>query len=156
MLDELQLQLKQTKPFRSRAEAAYLAIQVVADEQRGKFNALFKSKDLNGAQYNVLRILRGAGPDGLSCREIGERMINRESDVTRMLDRLEARELITRERQTDDRRVVLTFITELGVDLLKELDEPVDDLHLSLMGHLSEKELESLLKLLGKARSKQD
>ena len=156
MLDELQLQLKQTKPFRSRAEAAYLAIQVVADEQRGKFNALFKSKDLTGAQYNVLRILRGAGPDGLSCREIGERMINRESDVTRMLDRLEARELITRERQTDDRRVVLTFITELGVDLLKELDEPVNDLHLSLMGHLSEKELESLLKLLGKARSKQD
>ena len=156
MLDELQLQLKQTKPFRSRAEAAYLAIQVVADEQRGKFNALFKSKDLTGAQYNVLRILRGAGPDGLSCREIGERMINRESDVTRMLDRLEARELITRERQTDDRRVVLTFITELGLDLLKELDEPVNDLHLSLMGHLSEKELESLLKLLGKARSKQD
>ena len=154
MLDELRKQLKQRKPFGSLGEAAYLAIQVIADEQRAKFNALFKSRDLTGAQYNVLRILRGAGTDGLSCREIGERMINRESDVTRMLDRLEGRGLITRERQTDDRRVVLAFITEVGLDLLKELDGPVNDLHRSLMGHMSDKEIESLLRSLGKARSK--
>jgi DNA-binding MarR family transcriptional regulator len=70
-----------------------------------------------------------------------------------MLDRLESRELITRERQTDDRRVVLTFITQIGLDLLSELDGPVDELHRSLMGHMSDKELDSLLKLLGKARA---
>lgn len=156
MLDALYEQLKQKKPFASRAEAAYLAVQVIADEQRAKFNALFKSKDLTGAQYNVLRILRGAGSEGLSCREIGERMINRESDITRMLDRLEGRGLITRERQTDDRRVVLGFITKAGLELLKELDKPVDELHRSLMGHMSEKELDSLLELLGKARQQQN
>lgn len=154
MLDELQRQLKQTKPFGSREEAVYLALQIIADEQKGRFNELFKTRDLTGAQYNVLRILRGAGKDGLSCREIGERMINRESDITRMLDRLEARGLITRERQTDDRRVVLTYITKVGLELINELDGPVNDLHRSLMGHMSEKELESLLKLLGKARAK--
>jgi MarR family transcriptional regulator, organic hydroperoxide resistance regulator len=156
MLDEVQRQLKQTKPFGSRAEAVYLAIQIIADEQKARFNDLFKTKDLTGAQYNVLRILRGAGKDGLSCREIGERMINRESDITRMLDRLEARELIKRERQTDDRRVVLTIITKIGLDLLKELDGPVNELHEDIMGHMSEKELESLLKLLAKARPRQD
>ena len=156
MLDALYELLKQNKPFGSRAEAAYLAVQVIADEQRARFNALFKSKDLTGAQYNVLRILRGAGSDGLSCGEIGERMINRESDITRMLDRLEGRGLIKRERQTDDRRVVLGFITDAGLELLKELDQPVDELHRSLMGHMSEKELDSLLKLLGKARQQQN
>lgn len=153
MLDELQRQLKQTKPFGSRQEAVYLAIQLIADEQKTRFNDLFKSRDLTGAQYNVLRILRGAGKDGLSCREIGERMINRESDVTRMLDRLESRELITRERQTDDRRVVLAFITQVGLGLLKELDGPVNELHRSLMGHMSAKDLDTLLDLLGEARS---
>ena len=154
MLDELQRQLKQTKPFGSRQEAAFLAIQIVAEEQKARFSDLFKTKELTGAQYNVLRILRGAGEKGLSCREIGERMINRESDITRMLDRLESRELIVRERQTDDRRVVLTFVTKVGLELLKELDGPVKDLHRSLMGHMSAKELDTLLNLLGMARAK--
>lgn len=154
MFEEIQHQLKQTKPFSSREEAVYLGIQIIADEQRSKFNDLFKTKDLTGAQYNVLRILRGAGTAGISCREIGERMINRDSDITRMLDRLEARKLITRERQTDDRRVVLTFISKAGLALLSELDRPVEELHLSLLGHLNEKELDSLLKLLGKAMQK--
>lgn len=154
MFEEIQHQLKQTKPFSSREEAVYLGIQIIADEQRARFNDLFKSKDLTGAQYNVLRILRGAGTAGISCREIGERMINRDSDITRMLDRLEARKLITHERQTDDRRVVLTFISKAGLGLLAELDRPVEDLHRSLLGHLNEKELDSLLKLLGKAKQK--
>lgn len=154
MFEEIQHQLKQTKPFSSREEAVYLGIQIIADEQRGRFNDLFKSKDLTGAQYNVLRILRGAGTAGYSCREIGERMINRDSDITRMLDRLEARKLITRERQTDDRRVVLTFISKAGLALLSELDRPVEELHRSLLGHLNQKELDSLLKLLGKAKQK--
>jgi DNA-binding MarR family transcriptional regulator len=152
VMDDIQKALKQTKPFGSREEAAYLAIQLAAEDLRSGFSDLFKTKDLTGAQYNVLRILRGAGKAGISCREIGERMINRDSDITRMLDRLEARNLITRERQTDDRRVVLAFIVENGLTILKELDRPVDALHKAQLGHLSEKELETITKLLGSAQ----
>jgi DNA-binding MarR family transcriptional regulator len=151
-MDHILKQLKQTKPFKSREEAAFLSIQLAAEHLRAEFADLFKMKDLTAAQYNVLRILRGAGKDGLSCREIGERMINRDSDITRMLDRLEARELITRERQTDDRRVVLAYISRSGLDLLAGMDKPVDDLHKSQLGHMSEKELDTLVRLLSKAR----
>ena len=154
-MDDIQKQLKQTKPLKSREEAVFLSVQILSEELRAGFADLFKTQDLTAAQYNVLRILRGAGKDGLSCREIGERMINRDSDITRMLDRLEARELITRERQTDDRRVVLAYITKAGLGLLAELDRPVDELHTAQLGHLSEKELDSLLKLLSKARKGQ-
>jgi len=128
-----------------------LGLQVLADRQRAQFNDLFKRSELTGAQYNVLRILRGAGKVGLPCGEIGERMINRDSDVTRMLDRLETRKLITRKRQRDDRRVVLTFISEKGLELLAELDDPVNELHKSQLGHLSNKDLDSLIRLLCKA-----
>jgi DNA-binding MarR family transcriptional regulator len=114
---------------------------------------VFRSKDLTPTQYNVLRILRGAGDEGLSCREIGERMITRDSDITRMLDRLEAQELIRRERQTDDRRVVLTFISEKGLALLAELDGPVKEMNRRTLGHMTRKELETLSQLLKKARN---
>jgi DNA-binding MarR family transcriptional regulator len=154
MDDELQKELKQTRPFGSREEAVSLGIQLAAESLKAGFNDLFKTKDLTGAQYNVLRILRGAGKNGISCREIGERMINRESDITRMLDRLETRDLIKRERQTEDRRVVLTFITDEGLGVLKELDRPVKELHKNQLGHMTERELASLSKLLRKARKR--
>lgn len=154
MDEELQKELKQTKPFGSREEAVALGIQIAAEELKAGFNDLFKTKDLTGAQYNVLRILRGAGESGISCGEIGDRMINRESDITRMLDRLDARGLIKRERQTDDRRVVLTFITDDGLAVLKELDRPVKELHKDQLGHLTERELASLGKLIRKARKR--
>lgn len=152
MTDEIQKILKQKKPFSSREEAAFLAVQLAAEALKTRFNELFKSRNLTAAQYNVLRILRGAGSEGLSCREIGERMITRDSDITRMLDRLEARELITRERQTDDRRVVLAFIANSGLSLLKELDKPVETLHKAQLSHLTEKELESMTRLLSRVR----
>lgn len=79
-------------------------------------------------------------------------MITRDSDITRMLDRLEARELITRERQTDDRRVVLAFIADSGLSLLKDLDKPVETLHKAQLSHLTEKELESMTQLLSRVR----
>ena len=151
VMDDIQKALKQTKPFGSPEEAAYLAVQLAAERLRSGFNDLFKTRDLTGAQYNVLRILRGADKDGLSCREIGERMITRDSDITRMLDRLESRELITRERQTADRRVMLAFISENGLALLKELDRPVDELHKYQLGHLSDKELTSITRLLSRS-----
>ena len=152
MFDELQKELKQTKPFRCGEEAAFLAIQLTAEVLKTSLNELFKTKDLTPVQYNVLRILRGAGEDGISCREIGERMITRDSDITRMLDRLENRGLIKRERQANDRRVVLTFITDDGRSLLAELDRPVGDFNKKHLGHLSEKELVTLGKLLDKVR----
>lgn len=152
VIDDLKEELKQTKPFSSSEEAVYLSILVTAEYLKAKAAELFKSRDLTHAQYNVLRILRGAGKAGISCREIGERMINRDSDITRMLDRLESQGLITRERQTDDRRVVLAFISEKGLELLADLDGPVIESNKEQLGHMSEKELETLSKLLKKAR----
>ena len=100
------------------------------------------------AQYNVLRILRGAEPEGLLCRGISERMISRDPDITRLLDRMESHGWITRERQKEDRRVVKTRITEVGLAKLKKLDQPIRDLHKSQFRHMSVSQLKSLAKLL--------
>ncbi|MDM7922565.1 MAG: MarR family transcriptional regulator [Pyrinomonadaceae bacterium] len=143
----------QTKPFSSAEEAVLLSVMVTAEQLKAKAAELFKAKDLTHPQYNVLRILRGAGKDGRSCKEIGERMINRDSDITRMLDRLEKQGLITRERQTDDRRVVMAYISKKGLEVLAELDEPVNESNRELLGHMSQKELETLGRLLKKARN---
>jgi DNA-binding MarR family transcriptional regulator len=129
---------------------------MLAEQLESGFSELFKTRDLTTSQYNVLRILRGAGHQGRSCSEIGERMITRDSDITRMLDRLETRELIRRERQTDDRRIVLAFITPKGSALLKDLDAPVSELHVQQLDVLSEKELDKLIALAEKARKPRD
>src|SRR2546429_4182270 len=107
---------------------------------------------LTGAQYNVLRILRGAEPEGLPCRGIGDRMISHDPDMTRLLDRMEKRGLITRERQTDDRRVVKTRITPRALSLLKTLDQPVHDLHKRQFRHMSVARLKILFDLLEEDR----
>ena len=136
-------------------EAAAIDILVTAEFVRMRGAELFKDHDhhdLTHAQYNVLRILRGAGREGLRCTEISERMITRDPDVTRMLDRLEARGLISRERQADDRRVVLTFISAKGLALLKDLDGPVKKMHEETMKYLSSAELHALASLLEKVR----
>lgn len=109
---------------------------------------LLKSHGLTGTQYNVLRILRGAGPDGLPCRSVGDRMISHDPDMTRLLDRMEKRGLIDRERQKDDRRVVKTRITATGLDILKKLDAPVRDLHKQQYQHISTARLKQLAELL--------
>src|ERR1700720_3271104 len=101
----------------------------LADTFGAQAEQVIKTAGLTAAQYNVLRILRGAGRAGLACREIGERMISRDPDITRLLDRMEKRSLITRKRQSDDRRVVKTFVTPHGLELLKILDRPVSALH---------------------------
>jgi len=88
-----------------------------------------KEHSLTGTQYNVLRILRGAEPAGLPCKGISDRMISHDPDMTRLLDRLEKRGVISRERQANDRRVVKTRITAAGLDILKKLDAPVLELH---------------------------
>jgi DNA-binding MarR family transcriptional regulator len=144
--------LKQERPFATKQESAFLSVLLLAQELHTEFNELFKPSDLTLAQYNVLRILRGAGQQGHACGQIAERMITREPDITRMLDRLERSELIRRERQQDDRRVVLTFLTDKGAELLKELDRPVDELHRKQLDGLTEAELDRLIELLEKAR----
>ena len=104
-------------------------------------------------QYNVLRILRGS-PRGLSCGEISSRMITRDPDITRLLDRLEKRELISRSRETVDRRMVTAKITRAGLELLARLDKPVQDIHRAQFGHLGEKRLKELSELLAACRER--
>ncbi|MBS1841811.1 MAG: MarR family transcriptional regulator [Acidobacteria bacterium] len=113
---------------------------------------LLKSHGLTGTQYNVLRILRGAGPDGLPCRSVGDRMISHDPDMTRLLDRMEKRGLTTRERQKDDRRVVKTRITPQGLEMLKKLDQPVREMHKQQFQHMSAAKLKLLAELLGECQ----
>src|SRR5437899_8316521 len=107
----------------------FVALLKTADTLGAEAEQLLKSAGLTGAQYNVLRILRGAEPEGLACRAIGDRMISRDPDITRLLDRMEKHDWITRQRQSDDRRVVKTRITKKGLELIKPLDQPVHELH---------------------------
>jgi DNA-binding MarR family transcriptional regulator len=129
-------------------EQLFVAILKVADSLSQDAEQLIKSAGLTGAQYNVLRILRGAEPGGLPCSGIAERMISHDPDMTRLLDRMEKRNLITRQRQKDDRRVVKTHITEEGLALLKPLDIPVRERHKQQFQHLSQSRLKALAQLL--------
>jgi DNA-binding MarR family transcriptional regulator len=126
----------------------FVAILQAADFLSQEAEQLIKSLGLTGTQYNVLRILRGAEPDGLLCRGISERMISRDPDMTRLLDRMESRKLIIRERQKEDRRVIKTRITAEGLKLLKKLDRPVHELHKKQFRHMSPARLKELAELL--------
>jgi DNA-binding MarR family transcriptional regulator len=114
---------------------------------------VIKAEDLSPTQYNVLRILRGA-PDGLPCGEIADRMITRDPDVTRLLDRLEKRGLISRWREAKDRRVVQARITAEGLKVLARLDEPIQQMHRGQLGHLGKDRLRALAAMLEAARTK--
>ena len=150
----VQKEIKQKKPFRRIEHEAFVNLQRTADALMQGVAATLKPAGLSPTQYNVLRILRGAGPDGLACREIGERMITKDPDVTRLLDRLEERGLVTRTRDRADRRVITTRITQKGLRLLNELDEPVAKLHAEQLRHLGGQRLRSLISLLEAARAK--
>jgi DNA-binding MarR family transcriptional regulator len=133
-------------------EAAFLDLLRTTDMLSRGLVRVLKSEDLSSTQYNVLRILRGA-PGGLPCGEIASRMITRDPDVTRLLDRLEKRELISRCRETKDRRTVLVRITPQGLKLLARLDEPVQAGHRKQLGHLGRVRLRALAELLRVSRS---
>jgi DNA-binding MarR family transcriptional regulator len=126
----------------------FVALLRTANALGQKADQLLKARGLTGAQYNVLRILRGAEPQGLPCRSIIERMISHDPDMTRLLDRMEKRGWITRERQTDDRRVVKTRITAQGLDILKTLDQPVREAHKRQFRHMTAARLKVLAELL--------
>jgi DNA-binding MarR family transcriptional regulator len=132
-------------------EVAFLELCRTTDMLSRRLSAVLKAEDLSANQYNVLRILRGA-PEGLPCGEIGNRMITRDPDITRLLDRLEKRELISRCRETRDRRTVMARITSEGLELLARMDEPVRAMHRSQLGHLGRERLAALIELLRLAR----
>ena len=138
-----------SKPSATPLEArVFVALLKTADSLGQDAEQLLKSAGLTGAQYNVLRILRGAGPGGLPCSGIGDRMISHDPDMTRLLDRMEKRGVISRERQTDDRRVIKTRVTSHGLNLLKTLDQPVRELHKRQFRHMSAARLKILARLL--------
>jgi DNA-binding MarR family transcriptional regulator len=130
----------------------FVAFMQIADTLGAQAELVIKTAGLTAAQYNVLRILRGAGRAGLACREIGERMISRDPDITRLLDRMEKRNLITRERQSDDRRVVKTYVTSEGLEILKTLDRPVSALHKRQFQSIAPAKLKVLAAMLEEVR----
>jgi DNA-binding MarR family transcriptional regulator len=153
MRRRLKDEIQQSKPFSSTAEEAFLNLKRTSAILGREFDALLKPFGLTSTQYNVLRILRGAGPEGLLCRQVGERMIAPDPDITRLLDRLEKRGLILRARDSRDRRAIFTHITGDGLSLLEKLDEPVKHFHRQSLAHLDKSSLRSLIELLESARN---
>ena len=137
----------------SPEETLFLDLARTVDLLGRPVTMLLKAEDLSPTQYNVLRILRGS-PDGLTCGQIGERMVTRDPDITRLLDRLEKRGLIVRQRDGDDRRVVLSRIQPAGLELLSRLDDPVRSAHRKLLGHLGPERQQALAELLEACRSR--
>jgi len=147
----LQRELKKKRPFDSPEEEALLNLWRTHDRFQIQFARFFREFGLTSSQYNVLRILRGEAKR-LPCLEIAERLITPVPAITGLIDRLEAMELITRDRSTDDRRVVFVAISPKGLDKIKQMDAPLAALHKQLIGHLTRAELSALSQLLEKAR----
>jgi DNA-binding MarR family transcriptional regulator len=133
-------------------EATFVELMRTTDMLSRGLIRLLKTEDLSPTQYNVLRILRGA-QEGLACGEIASRMITRDPDVTRLLDRLEKRGLISRCRENKDRRTVMARITPEGLKVVGKLDGPIVTTHRKQLGHLGRARLSALTELLGAARS---
>jgi DNA-binding MarR family transcriptional regulator len=151
---DIQSEIKQRKPFACTEEELFLNVVRTADQLQRRIGELLKSSDLSATQYNVLRILRGAGEAGLACGEIGERMVTRDPDITRLLDRLEKRGFVSRSREKEDRRVVTARIAPAGLDILRKLDEPIIHMHRSQLGHIDTKQQDTLIRLLESARER--
>ncbi len=153
MPTELVTELRQTKPFSNLAQEAHVSVIRTAAVLSERLDRVLKPFDVSSTQYNVLRILRGAGDEGLCRNEIRDRLVTRMPDVTRLLDRMEDAGLVARERGSEDRRLVSTRLTERGRALVDQLDEPVDREDSRQFEQLNEDELRELLRLLALARS---
>jgi DNA-binding MarR family transcriptional regulator len=148
MSPTLQEDLRQTRPFSSLQQEAYLSVVRTTSALTDRVEDLLKPYGISATQYNVLRILRGAGEGGLCRNELRDRMLTRMPDMTRLLDRMEDAGLVKRSREQEDRRMVLTQITPRGKTLLGELDRPMSDLHREQLARLSDEQLRSLIDLL--------
>lgn len=156
MSGTLQKEIKQDKPFESLEQEVVLNVMRTASAFRKGVAEVLKPFDLTAPQYNILRILRGAPEDGLPCSEVVDRLVTRDPDVTRLLDRLEKRGLVTRGRSLTDRRVVNARITKEGHELADQLDEPIANVHAAQLGHMKKKNLRALVELLEKTRRGMD
>ncbi len=157
MAGKLQRELGKRQPFNCLEEEAFLSMIRTADVLHRTAAEMFKPHDLSPTQYNVLRILRGtcpAGTSGLPCGAIANHMLTKDPDMTRLLDRLEKRGLISRAREEKDRRVVRTCITDKGLTVLSELDPLIADCHRKHLGHMSPQQLRQLIDLLEVARER--
>jgi DNA-binding MarR family transcriptional regulator len=152
MARSIQAELKQRKPFRTLEEEAAVSLARTAAVLEYAVADLLRHHGLTPTQYNVLRILRGAEPDGLGRNEVRERLVFKVSDATRLLDRLEEMGLVERTRGGEDRRVVVARITRKGLDLLAPLDGEIERFHRQKLGHIGQRKLRTLLSLLAQAR----
>lgn len=152
MIDQIHTDLKQTRPLENLEHMAQLSIIRTSSMLMDAFERVLKPHGITSTQFNVLRILRGAGPDGLCRNEIGERMVNRMPDVTRLLDRMEEAGYISRERSAEDRRMVRTRLTDAGAELLDRLDADVLGEQKRPFRDLDEQQLRSLIDILATVR----
>lgn len=150
-MSRLQREVKKKQPFASREQEAALNLARTSDRIAIRFERLFRDYGLTPSQYNILRIVRGEGKP-LPILEIASRTVTVVPGITGLIDRLEKAEFVARRRCTEDRRVIYVEILPNGLEVLGRLDQPVLDLHRELMGHLSEKELKELIRLLEKVR----
>ena len=147
-------EIKQTRPFRSRSQEAYLSLLRTADESKRFASQALESAGITLQQYNVLRILRGAGAQGLPTLAVAERMLERTPGVTRLIDRMERKRWVTRERCTEDRRRVWCRITDTGLTLLDSLDSVIEAVDSTPESVLTESELTQLIDYLDRLRAR--
>ena len=151
-MTSLKLEIAQERPFSSVEEEALLNVMHTSDFLHRAFHRETKDWGVTSTQYNVLRILRGAQPRGLTCAAIGSRMITAEPDITRLLARLKGLKLIRQQRDRHDRRVLWTQISEAGLELLRAMDPVIERVPRELLGHMNRAELTELIRLLELAR----
>jgi DNA-binding MarR family transcriptional regulator len=152
----LKLEIVQEAAFSSLEEEALLNLLRTSDCLHRAFHRKTRDWGVTSTQYNVLRILRGAQPHGLTCSAIGDRMITAEPDITRLLSRLKTLKFVRQQRDRHDRRVVWTQISETGLELLKEMDPVIQQLPIDLLGHLDRAELTEMIRVLELARTRSD
>ena len=141
------------RSFDSLEQEAYLALWRTYDRLRAFEDDLFGQFELTAQQYNLLRLLAADRPEAVPASRLLARLVSKAPDITRMLDRLEARGLLTRSRSCEDRRAILVAITDAGLALLDELAAPLADCHDRQLGHLRPTELQCLIALLQAARA---
>jgi DNA-binding MarR family transcriptional regulator len=149
----IQREIHQTKPFRTRSQEGVVALLRTADVVRRYIGRVLEPYGVTTQQFNVLRILRGAGPEGLPTLAIGERMIEEAPGITRLLDRLEAKELVRRERCPGDRRQVLCYAMPAALELLGRIDGAMNDADEQGLGMLSDEDKVELIRLLDTVRA---
>ena len=152
MAGRLAKEIRETKPFALVEEEALLNLARTFEVLQQRMSEVLKPHQLTATQYNVLRILRGAGSDGVTCSQAGERMVTHDPDMTRLFDRLAARKLIERERSREDRRVVITRISKQGLELVNSLDAPVNTKLKEQLGHIGKDKLRRLIDILEELR----